>query len=98
MITSYSPETWDLMNRGTDSDTGLPCCHVRRVTRDAITRSTVWRLIRRPNGWYNVGQYIGSLGGYRPAPERYGVKLSGSRTDLTLFEFAERGYSTGWSV
>lgn len=97
MITSYSPESWDLMNRGTDQDTGFACCHVRRVTRDAVTRATVWKLVRRPNGWYNVGQYLGGFTGFRPAPERNGVKLSGSRTDLTLRSFAEEGHGHAYA-
>lgn len=97
MATSYHPETWALLNRSVDPE-GREMCHVRRVILDQDSRNTVWRLVKYPNGWRNVGQFLPGFNSFRPTPERNGVKLSGSRTDTVLREFAEYGYSTGWSV
>lgn len=91
LITGYENETWTLMNRGVDPASGQDMVHVRRVGIDA--RACVWRLVRYPNGWRNVGQYIGSLPGYRPTPEKRGKLLSNSRIDLTLRSFAESGHA-----
>lgn len=99
MITSNLPEAWNLMDRGIDRESGHEMCHVRRITFDGQKRATVWRLVKRTSrngivGWYNVGQFLPNFNGFRPAPERHGKKLSNSRTDLTLIDFAEQGYST----
>lgn len=98
LITSYCPDKWDLMNRGTTDD-GLAMCHVRHTKLAAAKRTTVFRLVKRPNGWYNVGRYItlpGKPGGFVPTPEKKGVKLSGSRIDLTLRSLAETGHGNAY--
>lgn len=95
MITTYHDEKWHLVSRG--SEDGLPQAIVRRVSNG---RATTWKLIQRPNGWYNVGQWIhfsGRPSGFRACPERNGVKLSGSRTDLTLLSFAQEGYAHAYA-
>lgn len=95
MITAYFNEKWDLMNRSTDSE-GRQMCHVRRVKDDGVC---VWRLVRYPNGWRNVGQLIPGVAqnGFRPTPERHGKLLSNSRTDLTLRSFAETGHGMAYA-
>lgn len=97
MNTSHLPESWDLMNRGTDPVTGQPMCHVRRVKHEATDKVTVWRLVLYPNGWRNRGQFIPHFQGFRPTPERHGVKLSNSRIDLTLKSFAEHGHGVAYA-
>lgn len=96
--TGIGTDRWDLMNRGTDSETGLPMCHVRRITFGVLRdNATVWKLVQRPNGWYNVGQFVYGVNGFRPTPEKNGVKLSGSRIDLTLRSFAETGHGNAYA-
>lgn len=99
-ITSYFPETWDLLSRGTTPD-GLPMCHVRHQKADVEGHTTVYRLVQRAKGWYNVGRLTtipGKPGGFIPAPERLGKKLSGSRMDLTLLSFAETGHGSAYAA
>lgn len=96
LITGYHNEAWDLMGRGTDKDSGLPMCHVRRTVL-GTKRTTVWRLVQRPKGWYNVGQIVSTGNGFRPSPERLGKKLSNSRIDLTLLSFAQEGHPNAYA-
>lgn len=98
MITSYHDEAWRLMDHGTDRETGLPMCHVQRLINDGSNRYITWRLIKRTSrngivGWYNVGQFMTGCERFRRSPEKHGKKLSNSRTDLMLINFAEKGHS-----
>lgn len=81
------PERWELVGKGRDIETGLPMVLVAREKEDPRLRMTVWKLLKRPNGWYSVGQWI-SKGRWRSFPETNGVKLSDSRIDQILLEFA----------
>lgn len=92
LITGYHSEDWSVLNRGVAKDhDGQPMCHVKRVKADG--RVIVFRLVRYPNGWRNVGQFIPShFDSFRPTPEKRGVKLSQSRIDRTLASFAETGH------
>jgi hypothetical protein len=88
---SLVPERWGLVGTGYDED-GLPMVLVAREKTDYTDRWTIWRLVQRPNGWYNTGQYISS-NLFRRTPEPKGVKLSDSRIDNILRDFATQGES-----
>lgn len=95
MTTSSSvQERWGVVGRGTDPDTGFPMCLVAREKWDTETRRTVFKLVKRSNGWHNTGQYI-SKNRFRKSPEKNGAKLSTSRLDSVLRDYAEQGYSEG---
>lgn len=85
---SLVPERWGLLYRGRDPDTGYPMVLVAREKVDCAARLTVWKLVKRPNGWHNVGQWI-SQGRWRGYPEKNGVKLTDSRIDTALRTYAE---------
>lgn len=97
MITGYSPEQWDLQSRDIDPETGFDRCHVRKLFLDTTERVTVYRLVRFPDGWRNVGQFIPHFKGFRACPEKRGVKLSNSRLDLTLRSYAETGHGHAYA-
>lgn len=90
---SLVTERWDRVGEGIDADEGLPFVLVARIKNDGQERVTIWKLIERPNGWYNLGQYI-SANLFRRYPEKKGVKLSDSRIDTILREYAMQGYTT----
>lgn len=97
-ITSFNPERWELQGRGIDPETGHECCYVRRTTLRPTPQVCTWRLVNYPGkGWRNVGQFLVHFKGFRRVPERYGVVLSGSRTDLTLLSFAESSHGNAYA-
>lgn len=86
-------ERWEKVGEGIDADEALPYVLVARIKNDGEQRVTIWKLIQRPNGWYNLGQYV-SKGVFRRYPERRGVKLTDSRIDCILRDYATQGYTT----
>lgn len=84
---SLVPERWEAIGKGTDPESGLPMVFVAREKTDFERRLTVWKLVKRPNAWYSVGQWI-SQGRWRRFPETNGVRLSDSRIDQILRSYA----------
>lgn len=80
------PEEWELLARSIED--GNPVCYVVRVVNADRERVTIWKLVQYADGWRSVAQWI-SNGGYRVFPEKRGVKLSDSRIDRILFNYAQ---------
>ena len=85
---SLVPETWHLLTQATDPDTGLPMALVARQKHSVTDRLTVWKLAKRSGAWYNAAQWV-SKGYWRTYPEKNGVKLTDSRIDRMLKQYAE---------
>lgn len=73
--------------KGTDPVERLPVAYVAVERYDYKHRITVYKLIKRPKGWYNVGQFL-SLGYYRSVAGK-GRKLSDSQLCQNLISVAE---------
>lgn len=96
---SLVPERWEFLGHSVDDETGFPVAFVAREKVDPNRRLTVWKLMKRPNGWYNMGQWLSTgtfrahkFGGKVPKHCRP-LKLSDSRIDNMLRSFAEHGDS-----
>lgn len=81
-------QRYEAIGKGVDEPTGLRMVLVARIKSDTEERLTVWKIVYRPGkGWYSVAQWI-SKGQWRRFPEKYGVKLSDSKTDQALLHHA----------
>jgi hypothetical protein len=96
---SLVPERWEFLGWSVDDETGYRIAYVAREKTDFERRLTVWKLMKRPNGWYNMGQWLSTntfrshaFGGKVPKHCRP-LKLSDSRIDFLLRSFAEHGDS-----
>jgi hypothetical protein len=91
---SLVPEQWEVL--GTRTENGLRVAYIGRKKTDTEDRITVFKLVRRPKGWYNFGQWI-SVGRFRlhhgSDPVTRPLKLSDSRTDRTLRTLAEQAWA-----
>jgi hypothetical protein len=95
MSLSLVPESFELVERSTDPDFGMPMAIVARRKVDFEERVTVWKLVRHENGWYNAGFFTSTKNCFIPDREgrRKGLKLSTSRLDNILRDFAIYGES-----
>lgn len=83
---SLVPEEWNRISRTTEN--GRPACVVARQKTDVTQRLTAWKLVKHGDVWYSEGQWI-SEGRYRRFPEKRGVRLSDSKLDKILRDYAE---------
>ncbi len=79
------PERWALIGKGRLG--GLPMVQVAREKYDPKARLTIWKLVRKGDAWYAIGQWI-SIGRYREHERPR--KLSDSYTDQQLVKYAEQ--------
>jgi hypothetical protein len=90
ITTSAVPENWQLLAKGIDPTTGELVAHVGRRSFLGKSESVcIWRVVKRGENWYNVGQWITGLNGYRLSPEKNGRKLSCSQQHLAIISAAE---------
>jgi len=84
-----TPETYTRLGKGTDPVSGMLVAYVAIERHEEITRTTIYKLEKRGDDWYNVGQFI-STGNYRQSREPNGRKLSDSVMSQELIKHAEQ--------
>lgn len=92
MLVSLVNEKWEYTAKGVED--GCPVVYVAREKYDYATRLTIFKLMKKNDVWYNVGQWI-SKGQFRT--HHFGssdakvrpLRLSDSRIDVKLRKIAE---------
>jgi len=84
-------EKWEYTAKGAED--GNPVVYVAREKYDSSTRLTIFKLMKKNDVWYNMGQWI-SKGQFRvhhfgASDELRPHRLSDSRIDTTLKKIAE---------
>jgi hypothetical protein len=91
---SLVTDQFEVVDKGIDPDYGLPMVIVARSKFDFEERLTIWKLVQHPNGWYNAGFFTSTKDCFiKDTHRRKGLKLSTSRLDNILRDFATTGES-----